>query len=428
MFKRWWDGVLQNAQYAHQLTTREKKQIVEALDTGNYEMGALFLWQKTMTGLKEQLGSLGMDFVGELLDRNDITADSAATQVLTDYDAVRLAEELGMFSTTQAMRLRNVLQMVAHFSGSSAKEEEDEDRQMVQEEALLCLRTCVQSVLGHEHERLAGALEFANFRRELEERTFSVDDQEVQHLLESPYFFRRTTLRVLLALAKTVQGAQLEHVLANTNVIVPSFWPGLRKPDRWLVGRAYADVHAEGRKTAATGLRKALLKVQGFDYVPEDLRSRTFLNAAAELQNVHFSSNNFYNEPAAIRALASLGTVIPAPALAQCLTAILCVYLGNHYGISRAAQPTAQAMLSNLGELRWKYYLDECLPGDEILLEKLMDANIAERWNILVREYQLSTIDVKDAQVRRVVTNAAKGKAALVVKAAEGLRKRLTTV
>ena len=57
-----------------------------------------------------------------------------------------------------------------------------------------------------------------------------------------------------------------------------------------------------------------------------------------------------------------------------------------------------------------------------------MDANIAERWNILAREYQLSALDVKDGQVRRLVTNAAKGKAALVVKAAEILRKRLTTV
>ena len=414
------------AECARQLTKREVKQIVEAFDVGNYEMGALFLWQKTMTGLKKQFEALGMEFVGELLERNDITVDSAPTQVLTDYDAVRLAQELGMFSPIQAMRIRNVLHMVAHFSEPPAEEEDDEGRQMTLVDALQCLSTCIESVLGRE--RLEGGMEFAKLRRELEEKTFSVDDQEVQHLLESPYFFRRTTLRVLLALAKTVQGAQLEHVLANTNVIVPSFWPGLRKPDRWLVGRAYADVHAEGRKTAATGLRKALLKVQGFDYVPEDLRSRTFLNAAAELQNVHFSSNNFYNEPAAIRALASLGTGLPAPALAQCLTAILCVYLGNHYGISRAAQPTAQAMLSNLGELRWKYYLDECLSGDEILLEKLMDANIAERWNILVREYQLSTIDVQDVQVKRLVTNAARGKTALVVKAAEILRKRLTTV
>src|SRR6266540_2697292 len=80
------------AKYARQLTKREAMQIVTAIEAGNFEMGALFLWQKTMTGLKRQLSALGMDFVGELLDRSDISEGSSAVQVLTDHDAVRLAE------------------------------------------------------------------------------------------------------------------------------------------------------------------------------------------------------------------------------------------------------------------------------------------------------------------------------------------------
>jgi hypothetical protein len=84
-------------------------------------------------------------------------------------------------------------------------------------------------------------------------------------------------------------------------------------------------------------------------------------------------------------------------------------------------------MLSNLSEERWKYYLDSCLPGDEIVLEKLIDQNIAERWNILVTEHQLSTIEVKDSTVRDLLTNAARRKAPLVVNVAEKLLKRLTT-
>jgi len=84
-------------------------------------------------------------------------------------------------------------------------------------------------------------------------------------------------------------------------------------------------------------------------------------------------------------------------------------------------------MLSNLSEERWKYYLDSCLPGDEIVLEKLIDQNIAERWNILVTEHRLSTIEVKDSTVRDLLTNAARRKVTLVVNVAEKLLKRLTT-
>ena len=412
------------ASYAKQLTPREVKQIVDALNAGNYEMGALFLWQKTMTGLKKQLGALGMDFVGELLDRSDISASSSPTQVLTDYDAVRLAEELGMFSPTQAMRLRNVLQTVAHFSESPAEDQEDDERQMMPEEAIHCLRTCIQSVLGHE--RLDGAIEFAEFRRELEERSFTHEDAEIQSLLTSPYFFQRATLRVLLALAKTSEGAQLQHVLANAYIVVPTLWKTLLKPDRWMVGRAYAEVHAEGRKTAASALRKTLLKVHGFDYVPEDLRSRVFLHVATELQNVHFSLNNFYNEPTAIQTLASLGTVIPTPALNRCISAILCVRLGNHYGRSFAAQNTAVEMLSRLGEQRWKYYLNDCLPGDEIILEKLTDSNVVERWCDIVTEYDLKSIEMTNLDIKKLVEDGFRKRTQQVLALAKTLLNRLT--
>lgn len=389
------------AQFARQLTPREIKKIVHAFDTGNYEMGAFFLWSKTMAGLKNQLASLGMDFVAEMLDRPDIADLDSGAQALTDYDAVRLAEDLGLYSATQAMRLRRVLEMIAHFSEPISDEEDEGDRQMMHEEALQCLRTCIQSVLGHE--RLEAPLKFAEFRRTLEEQNLSEGDPHIQSLRASPYFFKRTTLRTLLALTKTAQGAQLENSLANTNVIIPLLWPDLLKADRWSIGRAYSEVYNEGRSTAAAGLRSALLKVKGFDYVPEDLRSRTFISAAIHLKNVHFAKDNFYNEPRAIKTLQTLGSVIPIPALAQCVTAVLCVRLGNYYGRSWDAQDTARSILRALGQTRWKFYLDECLPADEVVLGKLRTTEIAERWFDIVEENSLTEVDASNRQVVELI-------------------------
>ncbi len=413
------------AQYAKQLTKRELNQVVTAFDAGNYEMGSFFLWSKTMAGLKKQLSSLGMDFIGEMLDRPDISSKSAATEVLTDYEAVKLAEELGMFTATQSMRLRRVLEMVSHFSSPPQEEEDEEDREMMPEEAIQCLRTCVQSVLGHE--RLEGAIEFARFRKELEEKSFSVEDDEIQSVLTSPYFFKRTTLRVLLTLSKTSEGAQLENTLANLLLIVPLLWKRLLKSDRWLVGRAYAEVHSDGKKTSASGLRRTLLKVKGFDYVPEDLRSRAFLTAASNLQNVHFARDNYYNEPAAVKALASLGSVIPIPALAQCITAILCVRLGRPWGISWSAQETAKSLLESINESRWKYYLDECLLGDEVILAKLQDLQIAERWCEVVDENNLDEVHLDKKGPRNLVSNAFDDNTQKVTTSARNMYQRLTT-
>jgi len=411
------------ASYAKQLTKRELNQVVQAFDQGNYEMGSLFLWSKTMSVLKKQLGSLGMDFIGEMLDRTDVSSLSTATEVLTDYEAVRLAEELGMFTSTESMRLSQVMEMITFFS--NPPEEGDDDRIMSFEESLRCLRTCVQGILGHE--RLQGAIEFARFRKELEEKTFSGEDEELQSLLGCPYFFRRTMLRVLLALAKTATGAQLEHALANLNLILPLLWRELLKSDRWVVGRAYAEVHAEGRKTAASGLRTALLKVKGFDYVPEDLRSRAFLDAAIRLQSAHFQMNNFYTEPAAIASLESLGTSFPGAAFAQCVTAVLCVSLGNHWGVSYGARDSAQRILGGISEDRWKYYLDECLPGDETILVKLQDPNIAQRWECLVKENSLNKLELHKKSSSDLLLYGAQGKTTIVSDIATKMYERLTT-
>jgi hypothetical protein len=59
-----------------------------------------------------------------------------------------------------------------------------------------------------------------------------------------------------------------------------------------------------GRLVAAAGLRRALMRVNGFDFVPETLRSETFRAAARAVLGAHLAWDNFYNEPKPMEALA----------------------------------------------------------------------------------------------------------------------------
>ena len=271
-------GVDVIAGHAVQLSDRELRQVLQTYEAGAFEIGATYVWSRTMAGLKRQLSLLGVDFVAEMLDRPDIRNDAGIHEVLTDFEAVRLAEELGMFDNRHALRMRHALETLAHFADRPASSDDDG---MTYEEAVGTLRTCIQTVLGHE--TLGVAIEFADFRNRLETEVLDPENTEINRLTEAAYFFQRTVLRALVAGIKSARGAQLEIVLANTNTILPRLWPGLMDPDRFLVGRAYAEVHGNGQAKAAAGLRSALLKVQGFDFVPEDLRSNAFIEAAAEL-------------------------------------------------------------------------------------------------------------------------------------------------
>src|SRR5438445_8553804 len=117
----------QIVQYAKQLSRRDIQQVTEAVRNGSYEMATAFVWTKTMSALKKQLASLGMEFIGEMLDRGDITAVSAIEQSITDYEAIRLAEDLGIVTSTNALRLRHSFETITHFA---QRQETDDDEQM----------------------------------------------------------------------------------------------------------------------------------------------------------------------------------------------------------------------------------------------------------------------------------------------------------
>jgi hypothetical protein len=408
---------------SRQLTVKDKIQIVTAFEHEHYEMVSSFVWAKALSALKAQIGKLGTAFVAEMLDRPDIDGSLSIDQVLTDFEALRLAKELGVITGTGALRLRQSLEKLSHFG--QLPTDEAEEFQMTADEAVSVVRACVENILGQA--RIEAALDFKAFRDDLENRLYKAADDNIQMLLASPYFFQRASVRILLALIKSRQSAQLENSLANANLILPLLWKYLLGPEKFQIGRAYAEVTAEGRSTAAAGLKKVLLKVHGFDFVPEDLRSRSFVKAANALLAAHEGINNFYNEPGPAKHLDDMGSVIPAPAFPVCMSAVLSVRLGNYWNISYAAQSHADAILKRVSPDRWTYFFNDCLKTDDRILSKLLQDNPQSRWIAVVKEFELSklTAAIPDPFVRQTITAADEDKPAKLVNAVRKLIERL---
>ncbi len=378
---------------AQALTQRDQKQIVAAFKTESYEMVAGFVLNKALSQLKKQLASLGMEFVGEMLGRQDLDDDAIPTVSISNYEAIRLARELGIINSTDAKRLSQHADLLAHFDSLDVDTAETEE--MTREEAVGFLRTCVNSVLGRVDN--VAPTEFVKFRTALEGKTFKADDADIVALHAAPYFFKRTTLSILLSGTKNKSGAQYEHTLGNIVVIVPIIWPHLRDAEKWSVGQAYAEAVNSGESAAVSALKKALMSVQGFDYVPETLRSQTFSAAASAIINVHSAANNFYNEPSAVASLVKLGSTIPWPAFPVCMSAIFAVYLGNMYGHTWGAQPDVMSLLKRLTSNQWEYYFNECLPNDQLVLQKLAWYNKPQdRWTQLFQDFNLSGLSIKN--------------------------------
>lgn len=386
---------------ALQLRERERQQVATNFAAGNFEVASTYVWTRTMALLKRQLGALGSEFIGELLQRPEIDEFTDVATSISDSEAISLALDIGVISPLQSKRLFHSQEIVTYFAALSADTGGHDDEVMTQEEAVSCLRVCVQGVLGQEN--IGAAEDFKRFRDKLTSETLSAESPEIERLRGSPYFFVRTAISVLLSLFRTTKGAQLEHTGRNALLIIPEFWPRLKEPERWQIGQAYAEEYNEGRKISVKGLNNVLLKVAGFDYVPENLRSSTFIKVANSVIAAHEGRDNFYNEPGPMRELASLGTSIPGPALAQCMTAALCVKLGNQWGRSSAAQAAADQVLDGISEERWIHYLDGRLEEDRRILSKLDETKPQKNWIDIFKNLEIEAADVKSRNVRRLL-------------------------
>lgn len=361
--------------YANHLTLQQQKQIIAAFQFEAYDMASEYTWKKSMVKLKETLSTLGMKFIGEMIGRDDFDETTSIDSEITDFTAIKLAEQLGVIGTTAALRLKQSNELISHYFSKNADEELDYVT------AFSIVKSSVQYILGEQD--ISSAVEFSQFRQRILNETLKRDDLQLEQIINSPLFYLRTVLTILLSSIKDDIGAKLEHSIANLNLTLPLIWGKLGENDKWNIGTAYRDVTAAGNSIAASGLKNALLKVNGFDYVPENLRSSTFIKTAKQVIETHYATNNFYNEPAIVKKLSGLGSTIPAPALVECIQAYLAVYLGNSYEVSYRAAEIAYEELTKLTKERWYYYFEKVVQTDEIILSKSNGSQISRFSHLL---------------------------------------------
>ena len=319
-------------------------------------MAAEYIWSRTINILKKDIMQFGDEFVAEMLDRPNGDIDS-----ISEYEIISLSADLGFINKTAKMEFLQYSETIQHYMSDTDPDEEYPSTKLVD-----MVRSCIKHVLGYD-----------------------------------------TVTKTLLNLAKTLQdSAERENVFANIGYIIPGIWPSLSSDDRWAVGRSYAQANSDGDINLSKSLKSLLIKIKGFDYVPENLRSNSYIKAAKDLLSAHFGMNNFYNEPAYAKVLSEMGSSIPAPAFGTCMTAILACRLGNRYGYSWNAQQYLNVLLDRVSPDRWLYYFETIFPTDETILYKLSSSlELLNRFHDIVVNYKLYELAFTKSEIRKCIQN-----------------------
>lgn len=385
-------GVPAMMAYNRALKKADAEKFITAVNNQLYDMAAEYIWSRTINILKKEIMQLGSEFVCEMLDRPNSDVDS-----ISEYEIITLSADLGFINKTAKMEFIQFSETIQHFMSDDTTEEYPSTK------LVDMVRSCMQHVLGIEIQEYDDA-SFALFREKLKAEIINKEHPLYEQLLASPYFYKKTITKTLLNFAKTLQdGAERENVFANIGYIVSAVWVDLSSDDRWSVGRSYAQANNDGDNSMSKALKSLLIKVKGFDYVPENLRSNSYIKVAKDLLAAHYGLNNFYNEPSYAKLLYKMGSSIPVPALGMCITAILACKIGNQYGYSWDAQADLDKLLDNIIPERWVYYFDKVLPTDETILYKLRSLELAERfWDEVVEKYKLYDLDYTNGEIKKI--------------------------
>lgn len=373
--------------YNCQLKQRELSVIAANYKHGFFEMASESIWNRSITILRDRVLALGIQFVGEMVGIDNLNY----IQNLPAFEVINLAMELGFINGTGKMRLTHANEIVQHYLGR------DVDEEMPQNEGDSVIRACVQYILGYEDSNIQ--IEYNDFRTSLTLENFSENISKLESINTSPYFYKKTTIRTLVNLLSATEGAEFETVEANFILIIKTIWNDLASDDKYFLGLTFSKYKNNGNEKLILSFTRALMSVGGFDYVPENLRSLSFIETAKELKNIHYARNNFYNEPNAVSKLNKMGTKIPKPAIKECVSATLMVLLGNAYGRSYDAIVPAMTILKKLSQSDWVYYIEQCLIYDEDVLRKIVAGSIqTKHWCEIVKEFDLISFEYSSSK------------------------------
>lgn len=345
-----------------QLNDIEQKAVAVNFNSGLYIVAAEVIWRRTIDILKSRLAAFGEEFIGDMLGYSGPKyADD-----LSEIEAIDLNCAIGYIRQNARMELIHHSEQIKNYTSRQYQMIEKVSLSKAQATALI--EDCIKFVLSDMTETTM--LEFNNVREQLKTVLLQADSEFIKQLQQEQYFAKRTILRSLMNLAKTDKEEEKQFVFHNMDIVIPEIWVDLAEADKYDFGSAYAEISNTEKKDYINVVKKILFNVHGFDYVPENLKSNSFKGIAKNLLSVHEGVNNFYNEPLAAKLLASMGSMIPDPAIFDCMNAILICLTGNAYGVSDGAQPYLNTLLNGLTTPKWELYLKD-LPRNIVMMQQL---------------------------------------------------------
>lgn len=321
--------------------------MVAAATVGLFDAALNYLWDELVSALRARVAGFDLAYFFDIAAGNntDLRKGLKSEDDLPNIDDARLLRaslEIGLVTDVGFARLDHIRYMRNHASAAHPNQND-----LTGLELITFLQLCIREVINTPPDTVTadtGRL-LANIKKA------RLDQGSVE---AAAAFFDKlpgdradTLANGFFGLYTAQDGTPI--TADNVRLLWPRLWPFVSDATRSSYGLRHARALASAETGFATAARELIDLVNGTAYLTPEVRAVDMSEALDLLTSAHHGFDNFYNEPTPARRVLDLAGElgdVPESVRERYIHVVVDCFLGNGYGVSVAAAPSYETMLS----------------------------------------------------------------------------------
>lgn len=345
---------------------------IAACGAGLFDAALNFIWDETVLNLRTKVIKFDLEYFYDSVvtdqTRRSKLRDESDLLKIEEWELVRGCHLTGILSDIGYKHLDYIRDMRNWASAAHPNQNELTGFQLIS-----WLETCIKEVIARDPE--GSAIEVKRFLNNI--RNTSLTSGDAQHINAGIEYLPTDIVKSLLRTLFGMYTAENTSVQTKSNIklVAKKCWNLAPDDAKYECGFRYSNFAANGEVNRKSAANEFLTVVSGLSFLPRDTLALEISEKIMNLYNAHNAFNNFYNEPAHARALASYVSStgqIPDSVRITYVKTITMVKIGNGHGISVMAEPYYDSMIEKFGESEIKEFI-------KLLSDRELSSRIALR-------------------------------------------------
>lgn len=320
-----------------------------ATSVGLFDGAINYIWNAVILTLKRKIKNFGLALISQTLNKkfdDDDLNNYMDSQLLDLCYKLELLSEDGYFFLNQCRDIRN------NFSSAHPSIAKIDDRELIN----FISRCCKYGITN---DYLLQGISVSDFLSSLKGRKFDDDELDVwtQKLTETFPAQRQLLIPMLMGIYCDPDSTEITRL--NALKISVAVNTCIDEKIKSAMIEQYNQYFVKGLADKCTAAKSLFEKLQMLNLLNSSEQHSIVKTACKNLLTAHLEFNNFYNEPPFAERLLEITSSLKTPDTVQqeyVYTVLMC-YVGNPYGVSRAAITFYEEMIENFSPKEIGYML-----------------------------------------------------------------------